>query len=397
MLDGIDDINWAKLGHAYGTAKDVPGQIRALRSAEAQTREKALHDLYGNIFHQGTVYEATAYAVPFLLELAADPGTPDRAEVAGLLSAIAIGYDSNWLPDTVPIAEIRATAEGGEAVLAAAPAPRDFEDEDSDEDEDEDDEDEDEDEDGEEEYSFYHLPEADQNKLYAFFFVRAYDAVRAGVPVFLDLLCEPDSQLQAMAAYALGWFPEEAATILPRLTGSAFDSQAAQATALVSVGLLGGRPDPALLRDPRPLVRWGAAVALRDSDELVAWVTGDAGTNEQVPFLDGDLGGLASLVLGRLGADAAFDALLARIPKVSGVEALRPVGEALRLAFPDGRLPDGTPLEGRQLTLARVLADSPGTWLYDGMTFGNFSGLVGEYGLPRSCEKLRAFLGAGQG
>jgi hypothetical protein len=227
VLDGIDDIEWSRLGHAYGSAKDVPGQIKALLSPDAQTREKALHDLYGNIYHQGTRYEATAHAVPFLLELLADAGTPRRANIAELLTAIAIGYDSWYLPGTVPITELRAAAKGG------------------------------------------HLSESDEGKLYAYLAVRAYDAVRAGVPLFLDLLADPHPALQTAAAYALAWFPEEAPSILPRLASSTFDSAATRATALVSIGLLGGRPDPALLHDPQPLVRWGAAIALGVPDELI--------------------------------------------------------------------------------------------------------------------------------
>ncbi|WP_117211420.1 hypothetical protein [Allorhizocola rhizosphaerae] len=388
MLDGLDDIDWARLSHAYGSAADVPAQIRALSSREVGVREKALHALYGNIYHQGTRYEASAYAVPFLLELLADPGTPDRAGIVGLLTALTVGYDSWWLPDNLPIAQHRAAAVGGEAVLATVPAPHDdssLDDstlEEGDEDEDED-------------YAFADLSDEDENKLYAYFFVQVYDAVRAGVPLLLDLLSDPDEELQTAAAYALAWFPEKSSTILPRLSASTFDSEITEATALISIGLLGGRPDPAHLHDPRPLVRWAAAVALRDQSELATWVTRDAATDERIPFLDGDLGGLAGLALGQLGADAAFDALLARIPLVTGVTALPPVAVALRLAFPDGPFPSGTEpatLNERQRSLVRALADSPRTWQYDGMTFGNFSEMVGAYGLPRSPEAMRIFL-----
>lgn len=64
MLASLDMIDWADLTHAYGRATDVPDQIRALRSADPGIRDKALHSLYGNIFHQGTRFEASAYAVP---------------------------------------------------------------------------------------------------------------------------------------------------------------------------------------------------------------------------------------------------------------------------------------------------------------------------------------------
>jgi hypothetical protein len=39
--------------------------------------------LCGNIWHQGSVYQTTAHAVPFLIELAAHPLVPDRRAQVG--------------------------------------------------------------------------------------------------------------------------------------------------------------------------------------------------------------------------------------------------------------------------------------------------------------------------
>lgn len=91
MLDTLDDVCWSKLRHAYGAADDVPGLIRALNSASKKERGDAIFQLYGNIWHQGTVYEATAHAVPFLLELVSSQQTPDRHEILSLLGSIAEG------------------------------------------------------------------------------------------------------------------------------------------------------------------------------------------------------------------------------------------------------------------------------------------------------------------
>src|SRR5215471_12970580 len=67
--------------------------LRRLRTAppELTGEQSPLWCLCGNIWHQGTVYEATAYAVPFLIELAACPLVPDRLGILGLLAAIATG------------------------------------------------------------------------------------------------------------------------------------------------------------------------------------------------------------------------------------------------------------------------------------------------------------------
>lgn len=91
MLKGLDEIEWEKLSHAYGSARDVPGLLRALLSDEAANRESALAELYGSIWHQGTIYEATIFAVPFLIELLAHPATADKAGIACLLASIADG------------------------------------------------------------------------------------------------------------------------------------------------------------------------------------------------------------------------------------------------------------------------------------------------------------------
>lgn len=67
----LDAQPWADREHAYGSADDVPGQLRALASDDAEEAEEALYELYGNIVHQGSVYEATAHAVPYPARLAA--------------------------------------------------------------------------------------------------------------------------------------------------------------------------------------------------------------------------------------------------------------------------------------------------------------------------------------
>jgi len=87
----LDAFSWESVRHAYGLATDVPGLIRALQSADANVRSEALHELYGNIWHQGTVYDATAHVVPFLIELSVDETQPERREILRLLSFLASG------------------------------------------------------------------------------------------------------------------------------------------------------------------------------------------------------------------------------------------------------------------------------------------------------------------
>ncbi|MER7442511.1 HEAT repeat domain-containing protein [Micromonospora avicenniae] len=413
MLDGLDDIQWQRLGHAYGAADDVPDLLRALRSTDPPTRDDALGTLYTNVFHQGSRYEASTYAVPFLLELLADPATPDRPSVLALVTSLAIGHDENVLPDGFPVDSYRRAAEGGRELLAAKPSPwtgaveaaKEYV-----------------------EYAYVEsLDPADRGRLWAYIDLAVYDAARAGVPLFRRLLGDPDPWLRIAAAYAVAWFPEEAAGSLPPLarateaarTAGAGTRPAELATMLVASGLLGAAPDDRLLTDPSPLIRWATAIGRArvlgpkadpaTVEELMTWTAAppaaageDPTDGGWVPFLGGDPSGYAGLALRHLGprhADRAFDALTTRLPAVSGDQSLTVLGEALRLAFPDGPLPPGTPaaaLTSRQRRLVEVLSHSPEPWLIDGQDFGNVAMLVAEYGLPDNREALTAYHTASQ-
>ncbi|UXY25086.1 HEAT repeat domain-containing protein (plasmid) [Streptomyces cynarae] len=92
MFDGLDDIDWASMERAYGSAEEVPALLWALRSPDAVERRKALDRFYGAVHHQGSVYPPTAASLPFLFELAADGATPERAAVVALL--VSIGRES---------------------------------------------------------------------------------------------------------------------------------------------------------------------------------------------------------------------------------------------------------------------------------------------------------------
>jgi hypothetical protein len=52
-----------------------PETIRKLISDDQEEREEAIYWLYSTLCHQGTVYEAKPYAVPFLIELAENEST----------------------------------------------------------------------------------------------------------------------------------------------------------------------------------------------------------------------------------------------------------------------------------------------------------------------------------
>ncbi|WP_406145970.1 PBS lyase [Streptomyces sp. NBC_01012] len=88
MFTGIDEVDWASMEHAYGPAGDVPGLLYGLASADPAERESALDGMYGAVHHQGDVYACTLACIPFLFELAVDPGIRDRGGIVELLTSI---------------------------------------------------------------------------------------------------------------------------------------------------------------------------------------------------------------------------------------------------------------------------------------------------------------------
>jgi HEAT repeat protein len=112
VLDGVGDVPWGDLRHAYGAAGDVPALLRALGSGRGEA-EEAVEGLFGSLCHQGTVYSVTPYAVLFLARIAAagDLGSL----VLGLLGCIAASEDECGLE--VP-GSARAAVTGQIGVLA---------------------------------------------------------------------------------------------------------------------------------------------------------------------------------------------------------------------------------------------------------------------------------------
>ncbi|MER5894154.1 hypothetical protein [Streptomyces sp. NPDC001876] len=88
MFTGIDDVDWASMGHAYGDASDVPDLLRGLASCDAAEREIALDGMHGAVHHQGDVYDSTVACIPFLFELVGTAGLPGRGEIVDLLRSI---------------------------------------------------------------------------------------------------------------------------------------------------------------------------------------------------------------------------------------------------------------------------------------------------------------------
>src|SRR5262249_34895220 len=94
VLQGLDDVPWADLEHAYGSAANVPDLLRELLNPDPTVRSDILQSLYGNVFHQGTRYPATPYVIPFLIEMCASPEVPNRGDLLSLWGSLITGFFS---------------------------------------------------------------------------------------------------------------------------------------------------------------------------------------------------------------------------------------------------------------------------------------------------------------
>ncbi|WP_157559011.1 hypothetical protein [Nocardioides sp. Soil774] len=94
----LDEIDWSAVQGAYGPATSVPTLLHQLASSSPGERSEAIDELWGCLCHQGTVYQASALAVPFLFDAAKAPGLPrtERNLLLALVVHIGLGEDTTW-------------------------------------------------------------------------------------------------------------------------------------------------------------------------------------------------------------------------------------------------------------------------------------------------------------
>jgi hypothetical protein len=384
MLERLESVDWSRLKHAYGPATDVPAQIRALASQDAKTREDARWQLYGNIFHQGTRYEATPHAVPFLYELLREPTVREKHEIVTMLVSLAIGYDESHLPDGINPVEFRQQLKREEDDLSAE---------------------------GRSERDEYAVSPAG--------LIDCYDAVLSGADALINLLDANDEELRCAAAYALAWFPEAASTSLPRLRESIVRSSMAveRATAIIASGLIARNlPAPpdlsfiaSYLDQAHPqIVRTAAAIALAReplSPEIMHALVGllqvpdsQADAIQRLHFNEGKIRGLVSLVLSKYGRSQrgeVVETLCQVLKNVNSYESIDVTVAILGLIVDaQGRSLQEigfANLDETQKLALNSIADYGG-WSSCG-GFANYDLLMADYRLPSSQERLYLFLG----
>lgn len=105
MWDNLFRVDWSRLTHAYGWAHDVPGILHNIVARDQARRAEGWDTFFSAIIHQGTVYDSTVATVPFLIEAAANPDTPERERILYYLRRL-------WL---------RAPEHGGDPLLSEPP------------------------------------------------------------------------------------------------------------------------------------------------------------------------------------------------------------------------------------------------------------------------------------
>ena len=342
MLDGLNDISWETLNHAYGSAEDVPDLIRALVNESDDIRDNTLYTLYSNLWHQGTVYQATAYAIPFLIELLTVPQVTRKYDILIYLAHLAVGNSYLDTHDKTFLANDRHDV-----------------------------------------YQTRLETELDYVK-------RTHHAVRDGIDVYFQLLFDSQEELYTRMAvpYLLASFPEEQATIIPQLKQVLPDephrlmrASIIQALRYLQYGDMTYYLEPYLAPDEDLIVRACSAMTvahlqeqntpLRVIDLMLSIVKNSSLIEEdyeQLTWSEGDIVGYICKSLMHVG----YDKLDPIIPDMIGVlrrvdffSALTCVDALLYIVF--GGIPLSTTQTAHDLTahqrmVLEAVLDSPNTW-----------------------------------
>ncbi|MGW3892136.1 hypothetical protein ACWD69_25895 [Micromonospora chokoriensis] len=344
MNDYLDAIDWDSLQGPYGPASDVPRLLQTLRSPDAAARGEAEEQLDDHLQHQGLVEEPAAAAAPYLIDLLADQEAPDRLVAYRLLRTILDCvelYESPRRTSDVPtLSEL--ASQRSDWWLSRSPEWR--------------------------KHGGYQRPVT--NPWHA----AAYEAVRAGVPAYLQVLQDPDPGLRLGIASLLAAFPQEWATMSPVLAQRlAVETDPAVAAEMCIAAGLAGQPSDAAIVDavrrwrgnPNRLVHRGALIGLvrllpAPDTALLAEVADCL--MEPVQDWDSQAGAMANYTASALGGLTANSVpqlaglLLERMrvpdPQRHDFQALQTL---LGLAFPDGPLPDGTAFDDLSLLQQEVV------------------------------------------
>lgn len=226
-FDELEDLPWATWSHAYGAAHDIPGLLRGLASRGEDRRIGALDALGGALVQRGQVYEATAAAMPFLIETLRYKAIRHRESIVELLVRCALGHPEDHM------------VAGFDPGSLTSEDARD-----------------------------------------------CYSAMDLGVPVFLELLDDIEVRVRVAATYALAWTrrkkPQVARAL--RVHSGASEHPAVRASAILALS----HQDPMgtwLTATPTP-ARTSSPVAMPVAAATLAWMRAAASAGASSPTVD---------------------------------------------------------------------------------------------------------------
>lgn len=343
-------VNWRKLSHAYGPARDVPQLFKALTSEDATTRDRALDRLSASLCHQGTTYSATAPSVPLFIELLQSPDTHDKHEILVLLRCFALGSDEDEFAGPLPTAQEDASNS-------------------------------------------------------------ALPALLEGLSLYLQLLTDPDPKIRAASSYLLTCFAGAEPSVTEELFRalSAEADPLAQGSLILNLPKgMARRPEiQALLREKmgqKTVIQLAAAMKLtielrqETPPEAVAVLLAvladfkpfSAPYQELTANIDDLVGDVADCLClaGRGCRDQSLPCLAQVLDKSNSSAALKVAHALLYLTFdPNGGPPQGERAPEQEAAL-RAIAGSRRAWRYD----GNMAEIMRSFGLPGHPTALQAYL-----
>ena len=400
LLAGLDQINWARLQHAYGPAVDVPDLLRALVDPEKATPKikaaarkhkrgisaEAAEVLWSNIFHQGTVWQASAKTVPFFVEILRDG--PDVIElrrfVVTYLHHLAMGYPEDAFPAPIDPSTYFAYADGLRDEGRAAELA---------------------------DYSVQERARASEkdliDRLPCLWARDCYLAVEERLADIIPFVDSSDEELALETLALIASFPRHAEATLPRVRAVIAASKGLRkGVAMVVLGQLArstarGEVEAAALSVDRVVAVLGACASVIAAADQVS--------EDAIRVLTAPLSDLADIDIGVTRTlSVLVGRCIARLPEthiLRSVEALakQHVGadpttglsltsSILMLVFPGDRAPNSPKeLTQRQRRALEAIRDH-GAWTIGERTFGNYSMLLREYGLPNDRQRLTQWL-----
>ncbi|WP_338790890.1 hypothetical protein [Bernardetia sp. MNP-M8] len=391
MLEKIDTIPWAKLQHAYGSAADVPDTIRSLTFSDKELRKNALWVLYGNIFHQGTRYEATPYAIPFLFELIESEYIEERHKLIYYVVHLALGYENSYLLEGINPRQIKAELKHAHSTMSEQEIQNS------------------------KDYGYSYLALLD-----------CYSFVEERIPILWEIIEKTpknnnieNRKLINAAIYALAWFAEKGTASIELIKRQipVLTHENDIANCILAIGLLSKNTEPVIdisflekyLDSTSVLLKTSAAIALVKyplTNQIIEILIDSITSNEElrkineIPFNDGNINGYASGMLSGYAQneDEEQKILLAFcqvLEKLNMYQATETTGFVLDILNRNRTTPiketDVNDLEKNERIALRAIANSKG-WGED-ISFANFSLMMRDAGLPHSKKRLIEYLG----